>query len=202
MACQAKTIPSDARASFCLPVKFVDEDTRKHLYLNHLSVEGFAVAFCLPFHQPSIRPNHGHDSSIRSPNPMLGARALNQSCGRFLADQGHPRAALDANDLWICRVGAALQCVAGKTLHAGRDDHLNHIYRQGFWQFAGGDQAAGTLGGWHKARTGLERPIAYIAYTDKRHASGNYSGSGSIHWHRQAHDNSERAIKQPRGREF
>jgi hypothetical protein len=90
MACQAKTIPSDARASFCLPVKFVDEDTRKHLYLNHLSVEGFAVAFCLPFHQPSIRPNHGHDSSIRSPNPMLGARALNSILRPVLSRPGAP----------------------------------------------------------------------------------------------------------------
>jgi hypothetical protein len=32
---------------------------------------------------------------------LLDARAPNQSFGRLLTGQGHPRAALDANDLWI-----------------------------------------------------------------------------------------------------
>ena len=36
----------------------------------------------------------------------LDARAPNQFNGLALADQGHPRAALDANDLWIRGVGA------------------------------------------------------------------------------------------------
>jgi hypothetical protein len=34
----------------------------------------FCYCFCLPFHQPpSIRPNHDHDSSMRTPNHLLGA---------------------------------------------------------------------------------------------------------------------------------
>jgi hypothetical protein len=36
----------------------------------------------------------------------LDARAPNQLNGLAIADQGHPRAALDANDLWIRSVGA------------------------------------------------------------------------------------------------
>ena len=38
--------------------------------------------------------------------PFRDARAPNQSSGLACADQGHPRAALDANDLWIAHVGA------------------------------------------------------------------------------------------------
>lgn len=39
------------------------EDTGKHLYLNHPSVEGFAVAFCLPFHQSRVR-NYSHKNGF------------------------------------------------------------------------------------------------------------------------------------------
>jgi len=38
--------------------------------------------------------------------PTLDARAPNQSSGLACADQGHPRAALDTNDLWIRFLGA------------------------------------------------------------------------------------------------
>ena len=49
----------------------------------------------------------GHDSSIRTPSEV-GARAPNQSFGLSAVadDQGHPRAALGANDLGIGRLGA------------------------------------------------------------------------------------------------
>ena len=33
--------------------------------------------------------------------PVLGAKVPNQPCGLAIADQGHPRAALDTNDFWI-----------------------------------------------------------------------------------------------------
>ena len=47
-----------------------------------------------------------HDSSMRTSRPVRDARAPNQSSGLACADQGHPRAALDANDLWIPGLGA------------------------------------------------------------------------------------------------
>jgi hypothetical protein len=47
-----------------------------------------------------------HDSSMRTSRPARDARAPNQLSGLACADQGHPRAALDANDLWICHMGA------------------------------------------------------------------------------------------------
>src|SRR5690349_3787874 len=37
---------------------------------------------------------------------LLDARAPNQHIGLASADQGHPRAALDTNDLWIRSLGA------------------------------------------------------------------------------------------------
>jgi hypothetical protein len=40
------------------------------------------------------------------PPTMRDARAPNQFCGLACADQGHPRAALDANDLRIGHMGA------------------------------------------------------------------------------------------------
>jgi hypothetical protein len=50
--------------------------------------------------------NIDHDSSMRTSRPARDARAPNQSSGLACADQGHPRAALDANDLWIRFLGA------------------------------------------------------------------------------------------------
>ena len=44
--------------------------------------------------------NGDHDSSMRIPI-SIGTRAPNQFFGLALADQGHPRAALDLNDLRI-----------------------------------------------------------------------------------------------------
>src|SRR5207253_846272 len=43
---------------------------------------------------------------MRTSRPARDARAPNQSSGLACADQGHPRAALDANDLWIPGLGA------------------------------------------------------------------------------------------------
>src|ERR1700756_114371 len=85
---------------------FVDEDTGKHLYLNHLSVEGFAFTVACRSTNHRFGPTTAMILLFEHPTSMLGARALNQSRGRFLAGQGHPRAALDANDLRIRRVGA------------------------------------------------------------------------------------------------
>src|SRR5271166_7109246 len=49
----------------------------------------------------------GHDSSMRTSRPRArDARAPNQFCGLACADQGHPRAALDANDFRIRLLGA------------------------------------------------------------------------------------------------
>jgi hypothetical protein len=87
-----------------LPKKFDDEDTGKHLYLNHPLVEGFAFACRSTNHR--FGPTTAMILLFEHPTSMLGARAPNQLYGRFLACQGHPRAALDANDLLIRRVGA------------------------------------------------------------------------------------------------
>jgi hypothetical protein len=62
-------------------------------------------AYCGSLRQPSIRPNCGHDSSIRIP-ALTGTGAPNQSSGLACAAQGHPRAAPDASDLWVCRIGS------------------------------------------------------------------------------------------------
>jgi hypothetical protein len=78
-SCQAQTIPGDAQASRCwLHMRLTTEDTGKHPLLESPFSGRFCCCCCLPFHQPSIRPNHGHDSSMRTPNHQLGARAPNQ----------------------------------------------------------------------------------------------------------------------------
>ena len=63
-----------------------------------------------PFEDRSTNHRYGlnfdHDSSMRTSRLVRDARAPNQSCGLACADQGHPRAALDANDLWIRGLGA------------------------------------------------------------------------------------------------
>ena len=51
--------------------------------------------------------NIDHDSAMRTSRPVRDARAPNQFIGLACADQGHPRAALDANDLWIRLSGCA-----------------------------------------------------------------------------------------------
>src|SRR5215470_3646067 len=45
-----------------------DKDSGKHLSLNHLGME-----WSWPFHQPSIRPNCGHDSSFEHPVAAVAA---------------------------------------------------------------------------------------------------------------------------------
>jgi hypothetical protein len=43
---------------------------------------------------------------MRTPRLLRDARAPNQDFGLACADQGHPRAALDGNALWMRLVGA------------------------------------------------------------------------------------------------
>jgi hypothetical protein len=81
-----------------------DEDSGKHLILNHPFVERFCCCFCRSTNH-RFGPTAAMILLFEHPT-QLGARAPNQSFGWFLASQGHPRAALDANDLWISRVGA------------------------------------------------------------------------------------------------
>ena len=103
------------------------EDTGKHLYLNHLSVEGFAVVFACRSTNHRFGPTTAMILLFEHPTSMLGARAPNQSRSRFLAGQDHPRAALDANDLWISRVGAKHPEESYGQL--ARRCHLGHTFR-------------------------------------------------------------------------
>src|SRR5450631_4717422 len=59
--------------------------------------------------------------------PFRDARAPNQSIGLACADQGHPRAALDANDLRIRGVGA--QHPVESYCQLARRRHLGHAFR-------------------------------------------------------------------------
>src|SRR6478672_11978020 len=74
------------------------------VFLNHPLVEGFAFAFCRSTNH-RFGPTATMILLFEHPTSMLGARAPNQTLGRGLAGQGTPRAALDANDLWIWRAG-------------------------------------------------------------------------------------------------
>ena len=84
-----------------LDLRVVEDRSSETLAVNQLS----AALTNRSFRQPSIRPNRSHDSSIRTPMG-IGARAPNQSLGLACADQRHPRAALDTNDLWIAGIRA------------------------------------------------------------------------------------------------
>jgi hypothetical protein len=97
-----KRILSVFLAPLFLPERFEDQDSG-NLTLNHPPVEMLSED-----HSTNHRfgPNIDHDSSMRTSRPVRDARAPNQSCGLTCADQGHPRAAFDANDLRICHVGA------------------------------------------------------------------------------------------------
>src|SRR6266849_10949974 len=55
------------------------------------------------------------------------ARAPNQGCGLACADQGHPRAALDANDLWIRYLGAQHPVESYRQL--ARGCYFRHTFR-------------------------------------------------------------------------
>jgi hypothetical protein len=102
------------------PERFEDQDSG-NLTLNHFPVEDRSTN-----HRYGL--NIDHDSSMQTSRrsrragakvengflfskarslrrllhePLRDARAPNQLSGLACADQGHPRAALDANDLWI-----------------------------------------------------------------------------------------------------
>ncbi len=110
-------VPCRSTAFFAREVE--DQDSG-NLTLNHLTVEDRSTN-----HRYGLYIDH--DSSMRTSSrsrsrgggkvengflfstfapPTLEARAPNQSSGLACADQGHPRAALDANDLWIRFFGA------------------------------------------------------------------------------------------------
>src|SRR6185369_7732473 len=71
--------------------------------------------------------NISHDSSMRTSRRVRDARAPNQLIGLACADQGHPRAALDANDLWIGRLGA--QHPVESYGQPARRCHFGHAFR-------------------------------------------------------------------------
>src|SRR5205807_464992 len=71
-----------------------------NLTLNHISVED-------RFHQPSIRSSTSTMILLCEHPASCGMRERPiNTCGLACADQGQPRAALDANDLWIGHVRA------------------------------------------------------------------------------------------------
>ena len=96
---------------------------------ENLAIDQFAVEPA-SFHQPSIRSKPSAMILLCEPPAAvagakvengcfvfqarsasfapvgLEARAPNQHSGLACADQGHPRAALDANDLWVRGVSA------------------------------------------------------------------------------------------------
>jgi hypothetical protein len=81
-----------------LPEKVEDRDSA-NLTLNHCTVD-------LRSTNHRFGLNCGHDYSMRTFRPLRNARAPNQRLDLACADPGHPRAALDANDLWIPDLGA------------------------------------------------------------------------------------------------
>ena len=120
---KGKVILCSAEAPLRLPEKVEDQGSG-NLTLNHFSVEDRSTN-----HRFGLYIDH--DSSMRTSRrragakvenvfcfprrvfcavfctgPFRDARAPNQSSGLARADQGHPRAALDANDLWIRFLGA------------------------------------------------------------------------------------------------
>ena len=90
-----------------------------------ISRSSLAVEDCSTNHRFGL--NIDHDSSMRTSRPVRDARAPNQSCGLACADQGQPRAALDANDLWICHVRA--QHPVESYGYLARRCHLGHTFR-------------------------------------------------------------------------
>ena len=125
--------------------RYVEDQALEHLSLNHLSVEH-------SFHQPSIRPltsamillcEHPAAGPVRKWKTALSfskARSAvfctgqsgceSAQSGRGLLRrtcQGHPRAALDTNDLRIRRVGA--QHPVESYCQSARRRHLGHALR-------------------------------------------------------------------------
>jgi hypothetical protein len=81
------------------PAKSAPSGTLGNLTLNH-----FAVDLRSTNHRFGLTINH--DSAMRTSRLYgMRERPIN-SIGLACADQGHPRAALDANDLWIPCLGA------------------------------------------------------------------------------------------------
>ncbi len=111
--------PVQCRSTACCAREVEDQDSG-NLTLNHFPVEDRSTnhRFGLYIdHDSSMRTSRRRRAGAKVENgfcfprrvfcavfctgPSRDARAPNQSSGLACADQGHPRAALDANDLWI-----------------------------------------------------------------------------------------------------
>jgi hypothetical protein len=97
-AVKGKDILGSAGAPLALPERVEDQDSGTSR-CNHFSVEDRSTNHRFGY-------DFDHDSSMRTSRLVRDARAPNQRLGLACADQGHPRAALDANDLWIRFLGA------------------------------------------------------------------------------------------------
>jgi len=97
---RAKALSRHSSSPQCFPasdLREVEDRSSETLMVNQLSADRSAN------HRYGL--TFGHDSSIRIP-VWTGTRAPNQSFGLACADQRHPRAALDTNDLWIPSIRA------------------------------------------------------------------------------------------------
>ena len=96
----SRTKISSAVPSTAFFASEVEDQDSGNLTLNHISVED-------RFHQPSIRPSTSTMILLCEHPTLCGMRERPiNTCGLACADQGQPRAALDANDLWIGHVRA------------------------------------------------------------------------------------------------
>ena len=96
----SRTKISSAVPSTAFFAREVEDQDSGNLTLNHISGED-------RFHQPSIRPSTSAMILLCEHPTSCGMRERPiNPCGLACADQGQPRAALDANDLWIGHVGA------------------------------------------------------------------------------------------------
>jgi len=97
--CQATLLRPSALKHRC-DLRVVEDRSSETLAANQFSADRSAS------HRYGL--NLGHDSLMRIP-VRTGTRAPNQSFGLACADQRHPRAALDTNDLWIPCVVLSIQ---------------------------------------------------------------------------------------------
>src|SRR5260370_39819168 len=106
-----------------------DEDSGKHLYLNHPFVESFCFCCCFCFCR-STNHRFGPTATMillfEHPT-QVGCESAQSTLRAVLAAQGHPRAALDANDLRIRLVGAKHPEESYSQL--ARHRHLGHGFR-------------------------------------------------------------------------
>ncbi len=102
----------------------IEDRTHWRTRVHHIPVKPTS------FHQPSIRPHHyDHDSSMRTSRLYRRReRPINSlDLVATATDQGHPRAALDLNDLRIRGVGAQHPVESYRQLSCRR--HLGHAFR-------------------------------------------------------------------------